>query len=664
MARRSPRKSLPQLSVTQAPERIRRAAPWFGLGGIALLAAASVALERRTLPVWAIVCLAAALFLWIGVARVAHPAPERLGSLDASDRRVQAIPLALALAAAAISWWKTPAEEFRLAGVVPWLASVALWLKAWWPPRSANAVGGLPSERGDPKWALRAALAGVFLVGAFFYFYRLSEVPANPVSDHAEEMLDMLDLIRGRHSIYFLGNLGREPLHFYWTCAFVKGLGLPLTFLTLKIATATVGVLAVLAMYLVGRELGGTALGLTAAAFVAWAKWPVGLARQGLDYTYAVLPSALTIWALLRYQRRGDRASALAAGVVVGAGLYGYTPFRAVPLLVPLALAAALLDPRRRAGRRRLVGHGFLIAGTAVLVFLPLLKFMLSAEHREFFWFRSATRMTDVERAVAGDRLQIFLGNLVNMLRAFHWKGSSTWTVILEHDPFLDVVFGGLLFAGVILVVSCALRGAWRSSWLLPAFFLLTLPSTLSLAYPHENPSLNRAAPAIPVVFVIAALPFASLCRSFSRERPGFRVAGLAALAGAVLLSLQQNSRAYFVDFAESYDHLMEHAMEMAQVLKQYRALGIPYSQAYLLGLDFWVDGRNIAFEIGDPAWADTHILPPGELPDDLRQRPLLFLYRPNDMERLKKLKRLYPGIGHTVPQSHPDRDFGAYVAR
>ena len=620
-------------------------------------------LASQSLEPAAIAALAAGLLAWIVAAWIDPPEADALGGLDPRAGSPRWPALAIALAAAAACWWRMPPEDFRADGVVAWLTAVAFWFAAWWPRRGSR-TGSCASKRAV-SWPVGLALAAILAIAAWFLFHDLARVPPNPVSDHAEEMQDLDELLHGSTRIYFLKNLGIPPFHFYWTAAFLKVTGLPLRFLPVKAATAAFGLLLIPALYLCGAELAGPGLGLAAAAFAAWGKWPVALAREGQEYVFAIPTTAFAIWAILRWLRRGDRASALWAGLAVGAGLATYATFRVVPLLIPIAAVAALLDRRRRGHRWQAVGDAALAVATSVVVFLPVLKFALLGGNRDFFWSRVLTRATGVERPIEGQPLAIFARNLGNMAAGFHWQGSSTWTLLQRYDPLLDVVSGALLLAGLVLALRCALAGEWRWTFLLLLPFVLTLPSTLVMAYPEENPSVNRASAAIPAVFLLVGFPAAFLASGLRREGPTLRAAGFTVLLAGAAVSARENAEAYFRRLAISYDALIEHATEIAAVMSRYRDEGIPLSQQYLLSTRFWVDARNVAFQLGEPEWWTAHNVAPHETPGGLTARPLAFVYRSNDVERQEALRRLYPdGVARIFPQSNPDRTFGVYVVR
>jgi hypothetical protein len=285
---------------------------------------------------------------------------------------------------AAVAYAHSDANTFRLSGVAAWLGAVAGWLYVCWPNSPAPIASGPRPRTLATRWIL-IGLAGILVLGMFFRYYRLSETPSDPTSDHAEKLLDVQDVLDGEHRIFVPRNTGREPAQFYVYVAMIRGLQLPMSFDTMKLGTSAMDVLAIPAIYLLAQELGGPVVGRAGAAAYAWSSWPVGIARAGLRFPYAPLPAALALWLLFRYVRRGDRRDALGLGLVLGAGLYGYSPFRVVPLVVPIAFGVAgLLDQRWSRLRSRLLVDGALVIVTAVLVFIPLGHFML--DRPETFW--------------------------------------------------------------------------------------------------------------------------------------------------------------------------------------------------------------------------------------------------------------------------------------
>jgi hypothetical protein len=611
-------------------------------------------MREQRFPLWAGIAFAAGVILSIALAIAFPPGRLRPDPLASPSGKPRIVLLLLALAAALATWHQTAGGVYRTGGVAAWIVSIACWLAAWWPRHPYRRHGAEERSAGRRRrWAL--GVTPVILLGTWFLFHNLDQTPGNPTSDHAEKLSDVLDLVNGQRPIFFFRNTGREPFQFYWTFALMGVFGLPLSYMTLKIGTALIGLAAIPVLYLLGREMGGPPLGLATAGLASWSKWPVSLARQGLRYPLGILPTAAALWALLRWLRRGDRASVLWTGALIGMGLHGYISFRVVPLLVPVAVLLAFADRRRRGRRLSVLGDGLLMLSTAVVVALPLLRYM--TEHPDQFWYRAATRAGSLERPIGAEPLAIFVRNVWNMLLAFDWKGASTWVVIRQYDPFLDAVTASFWVAGVILLAVQVVRGSLRWPVVAVGLFVLTLPSTLSLAFPEENPSINRAGTAIPAVFLVAALAVVSLV---PRRGSVPRIGASVGLAGLLLFSILLNFRQYFVDFHQSYDQLVDHSIPMARVLDEYRKKGVPLRQMYLLYSDFWVDGRNIAFELGDPSWAATQILPTGEMPPYTRARPLVFLHTPG-APIVNELKRTYSGEDRLVPQTFPERNFAVY---
>jgi hypothetical protein len=362
--------------------------------------------------------------------------------------------------------------------------------------------------------------------------------------------------------------------------------------------------------------------------------------------------------------RRGDRRSALAAGFWLGLGQYGYNAFKIVPAMVPVAFGLCFFDPRWKRHRRRLLRDGLLVAATSLLVFLPLLQYML--QRPEDFWYRAITRAGSRERPLPGPPLALFAGNLLRMAQAFHFLGDEAWINTVTEEPFLDPVTGALLLAGLVLAGARVVRGSTRWAAGLLSLFVLTLASTLALAFPIENPGINRAAVALPSVLVLAGLPAVWLLRrGRERGRGAFAAAGVS-LAALGAVSVHQNYESYFVRFRGEQIKILEPTMDLVRVMREYREKnGVPFDNVYLLNTTNWIDGRCIDFEIGDRLWSAPHDIPPGQPVPEVLDRPLLFFFHQSDGDRRMQLRRLYPdGVERAIEQPFPDRTYITYFVR
>ncbi len=637
-----------------------------GIAGVLLLTAACWPMQRHALPAWAAATLAAGLLSWLAVAWKSAGAAEALPGIAPAPANVNWLAPALlaALALAALSWTRTASGRFEMVGVASWLGAVVIWLWGWSQsfhetPRDARPAPPAPASP-RARLSVGLALLAILAVGAFFRFHDLAGIPPHPGSDHAEDLLNVEQLSRGERPVFFPTNTGQAPLPFYFEYLLVK-LGLPINYLMLKISTALVGMLAIPAMYVVGRELGGAPLGLVAAALCAWSKWPTLGARRGLTFAWAVFPAALFLAAILRYMRRGDRPSALSAGFWLGLGQYGYNAFKIVPAMVPLAFGLCLFDRRWRRHRGRLVFDGVLVAATALLVFLPLLQYML--QRPQDFWYRAMTRAGSQERPLPGSPAALFAGNLGRMALAFHYRGDQAWINTVAEEPFLDPVTGALLLAGLVVAAVLIVRGSTRWALVVLSLFVLTLASTLALAFPVENPGINRASVAIPSVLVLAGLPVVWLLRRARERGRGWLLVAGGVLAALGALSLQQNYESYFVRFRHEQVTILEPTMDVVRVMREYRDNeGVPFDNAYLLNTTNWIDGRCIDFEIGDRLWSGPHDVPPAQPVPLIRDRPLVFFVHQSDRPRREQLKTDYPNAEeHFVAQPFRDRSYFTY---
>ena len=119
----------------------------------------------------------------------------------------------------------------------------------------------------------------VFLLCAFFLFHDLNAVPVDMVSDHAEKLYDIKDILDGKRPIFFTRNTGRECFQFYFTVLVIKLFGTGLSFLSLKIGTALAGLFILPFVYKLGKMLGNRWIGLLAMLFCGISYWPIVIQR-------------------------------------------------------------------------------------------------------------------------------------------------------------------------------------------------------------------------------------------------------------------------------------------------------------------------------------------------------------------------------------------------
>jgi hypothetical protein len=132
------------------------------------------------------------------------------------------------------------------------------------------------------------AAFGLAIFSAFISF----RVPSQMISDHAETFDVMLN---GQTSIFFERNTGREFFQFYLTAAISLLFKTGLTFLSLKIGTVLAGLVTLIYIYLLGKEIGNARVGLLAMVFAGIAYWPNVIARYGLRFPLYPLFYALRL---------------------------------------------------------------------------------------------------------------------------------------------------------------------------------------------------------------------------------------------------------------------------------------------------------------------------------------------------------------------------------
>lgn len=659
-----------------------RVFPWRSVMALLLALLAQYLLEPPKPNVelgLAIYFFAAGLAAWALVKDEWRFTPLRPEVPRSDPLTVRSIPLLISIVSALTAFLMFTDNLFSWANVSMWLLAIAAFVWAFWLP----GPGRLPNAE-DPSARRRQALwmallIAVFGLMIFFRFNRIDSIPAEPFSDHAEKIFDVYDITQGQTHIFFPRNTGREGFQMYWTLLVAALFGTGLSFLSLKIGTALLGLLTLPYIYLLGKELGSPRLGLLAMFLFGIAYWPNVVARIGLRFPLYPLFAAPVLFYLLRGLRTRSRNDFILCGLFIGLGLHGYSPFRIMPFVVVVAFGLYWLFQRSPEERRQSAGWLVLVGVAALLVFLPLMRYAL--EDPDYFSFRAMTRLSDIQRPLPGPVWQVFFSNLWNALRMFHWDDGEIWVNSLPHRPALDVVTGALLLLGLVLLAGRFIRRRdWRDLFLLLLIPLMLMPSVLSLAYPGENPALNRAGGAAVPAILIAALALDGLLTGLAGPSEGRRAERVASspkgeasgkmrtwlawgLTGVLLAaSAYQNYDLVFRQFDTHFRIRALNTSEMGKVISDFRADHGRTDTVWIVPFPYWVDTRLPGVWAGIPN-RDFAVFREN-LPSTLSAPyPKLFIFWQEDVETEQALRQLYPNgeLSRYTSAVDPTKDFMLY---
>ena len=584
------------------------------------------------------------------------PYPETDGG-PADTLRVKPVQLILGIAFSVVAFLALGHNLFTPLNIILWFLAIFFFVWAFWLPgeNRLSLWSRLKDFFARESWQIKVTrwtllVLAVVAVVIFFRVYNIGGVPAEPFSDHAEKLLDVFEVSQGQTHIFFPRNTGREAIQIYLTLLVSWVFGTGLTFLNLKIGTVFCGLATLPYMYLLGKEFGGKRIGLMAVFFAGIAYWPNVISRVGLRFPLYPLFLAPTFYYLLRGLRTCNRNDFIVSGLFLGMGLHGYSPFRIVPIVVVSAVGVYLLHAQSKGNRKQAIMWLAILAVTSLIVFLPLLHYWV--DNPASFGYRTLTRLSSVESPLPAPAWKIFLSNAWKALGMFNWDNGEIWVHSVPHRPALDVVTGALFLIGVVLVLVRYIRQRhWQDLFLLLAIPLLQLSSTLSLAFPAENPSLNRTGGAIIPVFLIVAIALDGLLNSIGIPRN--RRAGTALIwivtLGLAGMSANQSYDLVFNQYATEFRQGAWNTSEIAGVIRQFGQVYGTVDDAWIVPYPYWVDTRLEGDWLGMPN-KDFALWPQDFNTTLAISGTKLFILKPEDTANVDLLRQIYPqGVLSTV---------------
>lgn len=388
-------------------------------------------------------------------------------------------------------------------GALLWAAGMIGALIAGWPVRMRRPLA-LPANW---PWLLAEILVliAIFDVAAALRLYHLSAIPEGVWFDEVDFANSAQLLRQMPFQPFGAFNVGHNPSLYFYAMALLLKLG-GMTIAAVRLTSVLFGLLAVLAVYGIGRKVGGPALGLTAAAFLAIGQWAVDFSRFGMSNIAAPATIALGFLTLGIAMYRPRAFWFALAGVILGLSLLTYAGgFLAGGGVAFLVVAVRLaIDPSfRRAAWPR-------------VLFLPLGLLVGAAPFLTALWLdpdytlaRERTVSIFTEYSDRAAQIAAIKANLRAHLLMFTVAGDRNGRHNLPGAPMLDAVTGACFLLGL----GISLRRLHRWFYLLLLCWLgaSMLGGILSLDF--EAPQGARTVGAVAPIALIAALPLAALAR-------------------------------------------------------------------------------------------------------------------------------------------------------
>jgi hypothetical protein len=387
------------------------------------------------------------------------------------------------------------------------------------------------------------------------------------------------------------------------------------------------------------------------------------IGRVALRFSFYPMFTAPALYFLINGLTERNRKDLILSGLFLGIGLQGYSAMRIVPLLFVLIFFIYYWTVPKADRKDAFLAFGVLII-FATLACLPLIR--IATISPPLVLYRSMTRLSDIETTLQASPLIIFFENFWKALIMPFWDNGRIWVHSIPYRPALDHITASFTFIGSLLWLLRIVRlRKWQDISLLISVPVLMLPSILSIAFPDENPSLNRTGAAAIPVFILAAAGivwlFQALIQGFKKQR----ITVLGILLIFVFLmgwTARNNYQLVFKDYRQNYDRNALNTRQIGQVIRSFSDLTDSAEEAYVIPYPHWVDTRLVGINAGQPGRdyaLDRSLI--SSLADI--EETLLFIFNVNDTETEALLTEIFPaGLKKLHENSNPDRQFYSYL--
>lgn len=416
----------------------------------------------------------------------------------------------------------------------------------------------------------------ILIIATFFRLYNITDLPPGLYPDEAMNGNNALESFK----IFYPENNGREGLFINIQAVFLKVLmalfnSTPEPWM-LRLPSALFGILTVLGIYFLGKELFNKKIALLSSFFLATSFWHINFSRIGFR---AIMASFFLIWAIYFLIKSLNSKSyilnSIIAGLFFGLGFYSYIAYRIMPILIAIIFFYWLFKNKEPQVRKKILLSAFYFLLFAFIVALPIGIYFL--QNPADFFGRTVQVSVSVSQSPIGD----LFSNIGKTLAMFNFSGDWNWRHNIAGAPQLFWPVGILFVVGIILGIFSLFKknesefqvSSFKFQILFYWFALAILPTVVS----NEGiPHALRAILMIPPIMIFAGTGGIWLYESIKYKVSSIKFGNKALLTISYLLliiCMGQAYYAYFIQWGKNQNVQGAFAADYVEIGKQLNAL-------------------------------------------------------------------------------------------
>lgn len=530
------------------------------------------------------------------------------------------------------------AETDRIAAIA-WIVSVLLGLFTVW----GNWLRSYPwSTLRQRIRSNRAEVLAVLVILALALVVRTVNLSTHPYpwsGDEASIGTEARRILSGNITNFFETGWSSQPNWSFVPTAVTEWI-FGINIIAVRMTSVLAGTLAVLFVYLAGRELFNPMVGWMAGAFLATLPYNVHFSRVGVNNVLDSLMSAFVFWLLAKAIKKDEPRYYYTAGAVAGLCIYTYAGTRLAFILAGLVLLFLII--RQRGYLRSHWAHLAAFSVAVLVSAAPQAAFF--AQHRDIFIGRMGQEgilfngWLTQQAALTGKSVWDILLNQFTRTMMVFIASPAPGNFFNSPQPYLTILGSILFLLGMGYALAYLLEP--RCFILLIWFWAVILFGGILTLNPPANTRLLMTSPAVALFMALGAYKVLEYLQKF-RVVPGRVVVPVFLLV--VCIITYQNVKYYLYEYRNnSYfeDANGEYAMEVGLLA---RRLGSGF-QIYVMGAPRIFSGfPTLTFIAPDNPSVDLYAenMDALELPSNQGSG---FFAIPENRPLLEQIKQKYPG--------------------